>query len=234
MIPRTIHQTFINTVDMPEVFKSNIEHIKRLNPSWQHILYGEEQVNEFVRTEGWPELVNQYNRLQLWISKIDVFKYLLIYKKGGLYLDVKSTLNKPLDSVLLESDQYILSQWLDTALPETEKYKHHTVFNNVPGGEYQQWFIAAAPGHPYLKKTLELFIENAKAYTSGSGKYPTLALSGPIPYTLAIHSIKDQYPHREVMSYSDLGFQYSVYNDFTSHVQHFPDHYSLSVLPLVR
>lgn len=235
MIPRTIYQTFINTISLPDDFKNNIEHIKALNPGWHHVVYDDIMVDNFVRSEGWPELIEQYNRLQHWISKIDVFKYLLIYKNGGVYLDIKSTLNKPLDSVLLDSDQYILSQWQDPANPELHQIGKFNIIKHVPGGEYQQWFIAATPGHPFLKAVLDRVIEHAKQYDikNGVGKYPVLLLAGPIPYTLAIHPIKDQHPHRKVLAYSDLGFQYSIYKNFVGHIQHFPNHYSLSKLPLI-
>ncbi len=30
----------------------------------------------------------------------DIFRYLVIYNEGGVYLDIKSTVNRPLDEII--------------------------------------------------------------------------------------------------------------------------------------
>ena len=44
-------------------------------------------------------------------ARADFFRYLLVYQLGGVYLDIKSSLDKPLKDVLRAEDQFILTHW---------------------------------------------------------------------------------------------------------------------------
>jgi len=92
--------------------------------------------------------------------------------------------------------------------------------NAFPNGEYVQWVIVSAPGHPYLKAVIEAVLRGIDSYTPlthGVGKYGVIRLTGPILYTFAIDAIRDRHPHSGPMSVADRGFVFSGLGDQHSH-----------------
>jgi hypothetical protein len=159
-----------------------------------------------------------------------------MYKVGGLYLDIKSTATRPLDSVLLPDDRFILSKWY---LPNGE-FEHSAGFvydlRDIPGGEFQQWHILCAPGHPFLKAVLETVMENIDVYDPHlhqTGKRGVLRVTGPITYTLAIRRIMADHPHRDLDGRNEIGLEYNVLGEM-NHVSVFKGHYSKQTASIVR
>ena len=134
----------------------------------------------------------QSNQSDLWPGESGFFRYLAIYKLGGVYLDIKSTATTPLDDVLSPDDEYLLSHWSNR---EGHPYKgwgrHHP--RHGFDEEYQQWHIVAAAHHPFLEAVIERVKKNIDAYDPllhGVGKRGVLQVTGPIAYTLAIQSVR--------------------------------------------
>ena len=210
---------------MPLTAILNIEALQKRNPEWRYTRYSDADVDAFVEAHAWPELLEQYKRLTTPITRIDVFKYLLIYVRGGLYLDFKSTIIHPLDLVLVPDDSYILSQWTD---PLSREY------SNLD--EYMQWFLIGEAGHPFLKAVLDDIVINIREYdpdVHGVDKNAVLHLTGPRTYSKSIRRIEDSHRHRHALYKTELGLLYTVFENFEAHTKFFKPHYSDNTLPLV-
>jgi mannosyltransferase OCH1-like enzyme len=134
-----------------------------------------------------------------------------MYREGGAYLDIKSGASRPLSDIIRQSDQFLISQW---SSENSFSIWGSSELKDVPGGEYQQWFIIAAPGHPFLKAAAEAALRNLRRYNPiihSVGKPAVLRTTGPIAYTRAIHPIRHLHPHRVVDSEADLGLRYSIF-----------------------
>jgi hypothetical protein len=157
-------------------------------------------------------------------ARADVFRYLLLYKRGGVYLDIKSGLTRPLDEILLPDDQALLSQWDTQGIAGRARFGKHPEIN-LPGGELQQWQIISAAGHPFLRAVIEDVLNNIASYnpwrhgTGGEGVY---RVTGPIAYTKAIVPLMSQNPHRLVID-TEAGLIYSAIK--SSHKKLFKGHY---------
>lgn len=180
------------------------------NPEWKYCFYDDADVQNYVLL-NYGAVFRDYLQAinpKYGAARADLFRYLLIYKEGGVYLDIKSRISRPLNEVIRPDDRFLISQWgngLDRV---------HRELHGIKGGEYQQWFIASAPGHPYLKAVIEVVIRNIAAYTPlrhSIGKAAVLRVTGPIAYTRAIAPIQRDSLHRFVRSDVDLGFDYSIY-----------------------
>jgi mannosyltransferase OCH1-like enzyme len=208
-IPRIIHQTFRSRALKPEII-ANISEIRDQNPHWDYRFYDDGEVRAYISLNYGSDFVDYLEALnpRYGAARADLFRYLLMYKEGGVYLDIKSRLSRPLDDVLQTTDRFLISQW-------TNGWGHSDrELRDVPGGEYQQWFIVAAPGHPYLKSVIDTVVRNIASYNPlrhSVGKSAVLRVTGPIAYTRTIAGIKDQHPHRMVDSEADLGIYYSIY-----------------------
>jgi mannosyltransferase OCH1-like enzyme len=232
-IPRIIHQTFYERT-LPPQLAANVARLKQANPLWEYRFYDDADIVRFIAQNYNAAVVERFARIdpKYGAARADVFRYLLMYKVGGVYLDIKSLAARPLDDVLRADDQFVLSNWNK----DIQNWGSHYELRDIPTGEFQQWHIVCAPGHPFLKAVLENVMANIDKYLPslhGIGKNGVLRVTGPIAYTRAIYAILNQYPHRIADSHLDLGFEYNIYRN-QSHETSFKSHYSLQTAPLIR
>jgi hypothetical protein len=235
-IPRTIHQTYMSK-NLPPELHANAENIKRLNPGWSHIVHDDADIKAFIAQVYGSEILGYYDRIdqRYGAARADLFRYLLMYKYGGVYMDVKSTCTQPLDDVLKADDRFVLAQWRNKP---GEKHAGWGTkgLAHVPGGEYQQWHIVAAPGHPFMRAVIETVLSNIDQYrpwAHGTGAHGVLRLTGPIAYTLAIQPLLATSEYRLVPNETALGFEYSIFQQ-AAHQGVFKTHYSTRTESIVK
>ena len=88
IIPRNIFQAW-HSDTLPNSVKFCIENIKRNNPSFNHYLYNDEKCRDFIRKYFSDEVLSTYDAINPAAIKIDLWRYCVLYKYGGIYLDVK-------------------------------------------------------------------------------------------------------------------------------------------------
>lgn len=228
VIPKLIHQCFFGAKGFSEELKANVDTIKALNPAWRHTRYDETMMKDVIVANYGPRMLDYYERInpKYGAARVDLFRYLLLYKVGGAYLDIKSTVTRPLDDILREDDRYILGQWDDPSRVERANWGKHGELAHIEKGEFQQWHLICAPGHPFLHAVITAVLANIDSYVpwrDGTGSYGTFKLTGPIAYTLAIEPLLDQYPHRFINT-ADAGLEYSIFSQRT-HLTLFVSHY---------
>lgn len=106
-------------------------------------------------------------------AKADIWRYAVLWTYGGFYIDDDSDMKVPLDNMVEPLDEmiisfekngfdgdvcyipkYHLSDWA-TFRNETHKARSQ-VFN---GNVVPNWALAAAPGHPFLARTMKNIVE---------------------------------------------------------------------------
>lgn len=222
-IPKVIYQTY-NTKHLPYKLRQNRKYIRRLNKGWKYELYDDKMIKKFILDEYGKEMLSIYNKLNpiYGPARSDFFRYLLIYKKGGVYLDIKSAMSKPLDNIILEKDTYYLSHWKGKASKDLFP----------PNGEFQQWFIVAPPKHPFLKNVINRMCERIlDKDNKRRRKVGVLYTTGPFVYTEAINELLPKYRHKIFMDNNELGFIYK--NIKGSHKKYFKNHYTTLKDPVI-
>lgn len=212
VIPRIIHQTVRDKSRLHPIFSDSIRRITSLNPGWVHRLYDDQDIESLLARNCGAQIGRAYRALNpsYGAARADLFRYALLRRVGGVYLDIKSSITAPLDVVLAQDDQYLLSHWdngPDGAYPGWGLYPELG-----PAGEYQQWFITAAPDHPFLAEVLDEVCDRIRRYDYarvGVGKAAVVRTTGPVAYTLAIDRVIQRAPFRLVCS-GDIGFAYSI------------------------
>lgn len=207
-IPKIIHQTYYSK-NLPHQIQTNINQLKNENPDWDFRLYDDQDIDDYIQSH-FPQLFATYKKInpKYGAAKADFFRYLVMYKDGGIYLDIKSGLDKPLSAIIKNTDQYILSYW-PRHYPKIMQGQHNGITN--PIGEYQQWYIISVAGHPYLKSVINNVCSNIANYNPffhDFGSWGVFNLTGPIAYTEAIYPILDQYSHRMEKDHIELGLIY--------------------------
>jgi hypothetical protein len=235
VIPRIIHQTASSWGTIPAQIKANIDHIRDLNPDFEYRFYSDTEIETFIHQEYGSDLLHAYRRIdpRYGAARADLFRYLCVHHCGGVYLDIKASVSRPLREVFRADDHYLLSQW------DQSKYRgwgSARELATIPGGEYQQWHVIAAPNHPFLAAVIKRVLANINAYDpflNDAGPDAVLRLSGPVAYTLAIHPLLDRYPHRFVDIERDLGIGYTIFQTTAAHYKLFRSHYTRQTQPVV-
>ena len=226
-IPKIIHQTY-RTSNLPNELQSIVNQLRAANPEWEYRFYDDDDIVRFISAVYGQEVLGYYNRINphYGAAKADLFRYLLMYKEGGVYLDIKSSFHKPIDDILKQNDQYLLCGWDNRKGEKHEGFGLHKELSAIEGGEYEQWHIIAAPGSPFLRSVIDAVLTNIDRYMPWhrTGMIGVLRLTGPIAYTLAIEPLLAKYPHRYERVHAVYGLVYSALQ--TSHKTLFKEHYS--------
>jgi hypothetical protein len=214
LIPKIIHQTIHRKSDPPAALCQNIATLKALNPDWEHRLYDDNDIRACILRVCGQERLALYDRIHddYGAAKADVFRCIQLHESGGVYLDIKSTVRRPLREVLRADDAFLLSKWDDTPGSHCCGWGHWP--DHGVEREFQQWHIVCAPCHPFLKAVTGRVWRNLETYhpvRCGVGFTPTIVTTGPIAYTRAIEEIRTRHPHR-VVNAAALGFVYSIFD----------------------
>lgn len=231
-VPRIVHQTY-PTKTLPEALAANIERMRADNPGWEFRLYDDADILAFIRAHYGPDVCALYERIgpSYGAARADLFRYLLIYREGGVYLDIKSTARAPLEGLIRPDGAMVLAQWARG--PGRQKWGVHRELRHIAGGEYLQWFLVASPGHPVMRHVVVCVLRNIAGYRpwrTGAGLRGVLRTTGPIAFTLAIESAPDRSRCVHVPTESELGLDYSVVGD---HKRLFRKHYTRATAPVV-
>ena len=187
MIPKIIHQTF-KTKKLPLELQEVVFRIKDNCPTFEYRLYDDEDMYTFIRDNYDEEMLHLYNMInpKLGMAKADFFRYLLIYKVGGFYFDIKSCPDGDLTE-WANNYKFITGHWC---------HRHHADTLRYPFGEFQNWHIMSEPGHPILAQVIYRMKENIYNYTHRKNidiKTDVLGVTGPLCYSRAILETKDKY-----------------------------------------
>ena len=170
-IPKIIHQTF-KTSKLPFINRWHIARFRKKNPDYIYEFYDDQRIEAFLSKEFDKDILSLYKRINIGAAKADFFRYAVLYKKGGVYLDIDSGINGRLDDFILASDSAIIAPEGNPDL-------------------FVQWALIYEPNHPFLKKTMELICQNIR-----NNKYPhdVHQMTGPSVYTKAIHECLKESP----------------------------------------
>ena len=202
-IPKRMHQIFLGKPadQLPEEMKENVQYICRINPDWEYHLWGEEDIETFILGYYNKEILRYFRMISpdYRAAQADFLRYLIVYALGGVYLDVKSSMERPLDQILLPSDRNIIYHWNNDIEGPYKGFGYYPDLprERFPHGEFHQGFVISSPGHPILRAViLDVLkcLDNYNPFTTGVGLWGVLRTTGPIAYSLAIERITKELP----------------------------------------
>ena len=96
---KTIIQTYHKPYLIPTVVFENLE---KYATGYERIFFTDEMCIDFLREHYGSDYVDRFNYFKLGAFKADLFRYCYLYKYGGIYLDIKTVLIKPLDDIFTD------------------------------------------------------------------------------------------------------------------------------------
>ena len=132
-IPRTIHQIWIG--DQSRCPIDLITSIKEMNPTWNHILWTEENLPKDLRLQPLIDAV-PFDDMS---AKADLIRYEILYRHGGFYVDADSLGLKPFPDFLLDNDSF--------ACYDNEHFYPGYIANGYLGAVQGNYFLGRLINH---------------------------------------------------------------------------------------
>jgi mannosyltransferase OCH1-like enzyme len=85
-VPKLIHQTW-KTKEIPEIWKDTAEKWKTVHPSYQYILWTDEDLEQLVST-AYPWALKVFLELPYGIQRADMGRVFVLHSFGGVYSDL--------------------------------------------------------------------------------------------------------------------------------------------------
>lgn len=168
-IPRVIYQTWVSKL-VPLGNQIVRSRMLRRNPGYRVVMYDDADIDAFVSLHyKGTDVERAFRKLKVGAARADLWRYLILFREGGFYLDLDSEIAVPLDDNLIRPD--------DGAVISRETNRHFMC----------QYFLAFEAGHPILARVIELatrsILDGASPSPSPRPSPPSLigAASGPAP-----------------------------------------------------
>lgn len=169
-IPKVIHQIWLGG-PLPEAFKKYVKSCLEIHMQggWAYRLWTDDDIKKL-------DLYNRdiYDASDSVGVRSDIAKWEIIYKYGGVYLDVDFECLKPLDILHYTYDFYTSVQPLDTQIVQLGAA-----------------LFGAVPGHPILKYCIETIKDNAH-------KKGAPAKTGPIHFTRSFYATAGKNGYKDI------------------------------------
>ena len=232
-IPKQIFRTWEDE-SWKTTYRKAYDHTAKIVPDWPQRVFTSKDRRKFVHEvyAKYPDIVDAYDLCNYGVMEADFWRYLVIYHHGGLYLDMKSSVVKPID-MDLDVDKAYVSTW--------DSVHHKYLFGNM--GEYAQWHILAPPKSEFLWKViwqvtrniLQIRDEKDQSHflelgMSKDTKYKILGTTGPFVYTYV--GLKYPYMVNVVPALSGDMLLYQYDQDGYKRAR--KTHYSKQTKPLVN
>ena len=131
-----------HTKDLPPLMKNNYDLLVKQNPEFTHHLYDENDCIEFIKNNFDNDVLNAYNSLIPCAYKSDLWRYCILYKNGGIYMDIKYQCANNFKLIALTETEYFVR----------DRPKHMT-YNAL---------IVVKPENKILLKCINQIVKNVK------------------------------------------------------------------------
>lgn len=203
IIPKIIYRTHID-IEKIKPYQKVLDKTKEILPDYETKIYYNKDVEEYIKNNFSERIYNAYNSINADYgpAKADFFRYLIIYKEGGIYLDIKSGPIKNIDNIIENlNGKLAISNWTNfpikllPILYFDELY--WSDFLNNYYGEYQNWYIISGKGNPLLAEIIKQMVTNIEEGIKDKniysyGKTSIIALTGPLMFSKIIENYKNK------------------------------------------
>ncbi|RKZ50162.1 MAG: hypothetical protein DRR16_10950 [Candidatus Parabeggiatoa sp. nov. 3] len=114
-VPKIIHQIW-DDQNIPGWLAKYAASWLHFNPEWRYVFWTIDDLNAMVIKE-FPSLLKTYNSLPLKIMKIDLARYCLMSKYGGVYVDLDFECYRPLGDVFTKNKLTLSWEWPGATKP---------------------------------------------------------------------------------------------------------------------
>ena len=198
MIPKIIHQLIPDL--LPKRYLHCILSVTTCHPEFEHRIYDDNLIHSFMKTH-FSEYYEKFSKLPRKIMQIDMVRYFLLYKYGGIYID---------------ADYYMFKQFdlLDfkVVLPINRESNNGDIEN------LGNCIFASEPNNPFFKLLIDsLFNINRTNIDVKNDDNIDCSIYGTGPKF--VHHIYDTYDSKEEICTPAKKYFHPITNTSVTHLQ---------------
>ena len=172
-VPLKIFLTW-ETKKLPINMYNNIILLQKMNPEFDIYLYDNQDRINFIKDNFNQDVLDAYNTLRLGSYKADLWRYCIIHKYGGVYIDIKYHTYIPLINLIKDSE-FIFAN-TNSGLCK----------DSYDGKEIQSTFFVSSPNNQILMNSIDEIVLNCK---NKDYRKSRLDITGPCVLTRNINNI---------------------------------------------
>jgi hypothetical protein len=188
VIPLDIYQTW-KTTALPPKMKACVEDLKAKNPEFRHHLYDDTMCRAFIQNNFPTDVLDAFDTLIPGAFKADLWRYCILYKRGGIYLDIKFNCVRGFRLINLTDKEYFV---LDRTRLQNKNVAQELKMINDPDyykkieADCDSWkdrkvgiynaVMVCKPGNPVLLRCINKIVRNVKKRDKG---YNPFYVTGP-------------------------------------------------------
>lgn len=188
-IPGILYQSSESAL-MGNTHYRELQRFRDLNPDVRFQFFDRRRRDGYMRGfwRGHP-LLEIYEKALIGPIKADLFRYCILWQRGGMYCDIKSRFIVPLRELLHPRAEVVVAyenRFANVAPPASVM-----PVSQHPERLALQWALLVAPGHPVLANVLDGIVRQAKAIQGVCLEDPQAAIcrfTGPGRYTQVLWS----------------------------------------------
>jgi mannosyltransferase OCH1-like enzyme len=151
-LPLNIYMTW-GSNSVPEKMKENIYNVCKMNPEFDVYIYSNEACIDYIKNNFDKNVLEAYNSLKPGAYKADLWRYCVLYKNGGVYMDIKLCTVEPLVNIIKDNPVIFVKD-----------YNHplHYILNTPPSNGIYNAFMVSPPNNIIFKKCIDDIINSCK------------------------------------------------------------------------
>jgi mannosyltransferase OCH1-like enzyme len=140
IIPKKLFQTY----HLPKKIPKHIIDLRNMYASdYSYSLYDDDQGLDFLKEYYTDQVVDKYSKLT-GAHKADLLRYCLLYIEGGVYMDIKTILTRPLSEIIINNNN--------------NEHKLITA-KSINKGTIYQGFLASTPRNPIFLDLIQKILK---------------------------------------------------------------------------
>jgi len=146
-VPLVIYRSWI-TNDIKAEMKATVDKTVSMTPEFDNYFFSDDDCIQFIQENFEPNVAAAFKSLKPGAYQSDLWRYCILYKKGGIYLDIKMELHLPLIDILKEFPKIFIGN-----IPEEPSNPKNQIWNGL---------MSSPAGNPVFKACIDEIVESCK------------------------------------------------------------------------
>ena len=207
LIPGTIFQTWEDRL-FGKTHARVLEKFRALNPEFDFAFFDRNERDAYM-AEFYANhpILEVYKRAKIGSMKVDIWRYCIIFERGGLYFDINKCIEAPLNQIIRLNDESIISfesNLLADVRPRdssaclplecSQLVKRVLLYSDRP---LLNWGFGFVAGHPFLESVIQNIVTDAPYYQGKvfrNARDPVIELTGPHMFTRSVYQALERNP----------------------------------------
>jgi mannosyltransferase OCH1-like enzyme len=192
-IPKIIHQSYTKTILTR--LRNATYTWSLMNNNYKYMYWSDEDCDEYIYKTGDEKIKEAYFSLHARAYKSDIFRLCILYEYGGIWADISSECNYPLDNLITNDINLMIVK--DNP-------------SQVTNGNIYQAFIAVEQKNEIIKFVLDLTVDRIINFKQYEITYPwihneTIAVTGPTIFAIALNNFLER-PSKTIFNDKIISF----------------------------